>query len=237
MTLFQLTTPSYRSDHEFVRRNPVELIAEYNVPGIICDACGVWASYARLRIARKSHLEEFEGLRYLPAPEWHRSRRRWAQLLKIDPDDLSPGAILGTPTGRCKSAIREDVVHPFPYPGVIWVNDRVRTAFAKARLTGLSMMKVDLSPSRCRKDLWELVAHGRVSRKGATKKRSSVCQICGRPKFGTPKNLVINARSWDGSDFSVLDENDNIMVVSERVATLIAKNEFTNIVAKRLRSR
>lgn len=226
MRFFKLTHPQYRTDAEEEARNPVMYMAPYHLPGVICDACGPWSSSARLRIPPSTGLNEFLGTSFMQVSDWQRARSQWAQTLNVSADELSPGAELGPPMGICKSRINEDTVHPLP--GVVWVTSRVRGVLIMASFTGMSFVGVQLSAS-CEVDMWELVVHGRASRKGSTLETLRLCDICGRTGFPSPKNLSVDEARWDGSDFVIVDDNPNMILVSERVKNTIDASGITNL--------
>jgi hypothetical protein len=235
MTFFWLTHPAYQSDQEFSRRNPVIETAYGHVPGIVCPVCDVWASSARLRMSWSDRVEKVARTNYQAPEEWNRLRTTWARLLRAKLEAVTPGATLGPPSGRCTAAIKEEIVHPFP--GLVWVAPRVRNVFRRAKLTGVSFAKVQLEPKRWQRDVWELVVHGRAWRKGSTARTLRACKVCGREKFPSPTKLDVDVKRWDRSDFFHVDHNPNIVLVTDRVASVIEEHGFTNIVAKPINGR
>lgn len=225
MKIYRLTHPSYYDDWDFMRRNPIESIYTHRVPGIDCEVCGRWAYSKRLRIPLPAESKEFEKIRFLPVAEWRACLDRWSKLLGIPADELEPSTI-GPPVGKCKRRIVEDVVHAGI--GQIWIRERVRDAFLSAGLSGVSFAKVMLN-AKCGVDLWEIVVHGRAWRKGSTPEKALLCEICGRRGFPSPNCLAVDETRWDGSDFFNVDFNENITLVTERVAEVIAANRFTNV--------
>jgi len=235
MSFFKLTHPPYKTDQEFNRRNPVIETSYGHIPGIVCPVCGVWLSSDRLRVSWSARVEKVARTNYQAPDEWSRSRTTWARLLRVEPEVVTPGATLGPPSGRCTAAIEEEVVHPFP--GLVWITRRVRNVFTRAKLTGLSFAKVQLQPKRWQRDVWELVVRGRAWRKGSTAKTLRACNVCGRMKFPSPTKLDVDVRRWDRSDFFHVDHNPNIVLVTERVASVIEEHGFTNLVPWRPGSR
>lgn len=230
MRFFKLTHPRYATDREADKRNPVTTTSSHRIPGISCEECGPWSSSSRLRVNLLSHADIFADITFLPVADWMTARDRWARLLGVDPGVIDPGAKLGLPSGTCRTAITEDVVHPIP--GEIWIATNVRDALAAAGLTGVSLAKVQLSPECDAHDFSELVVHGRAWRQGSTEENLRLCEICGRRGFPSPKNLVVDEARWDGSDFVLLDGNQNIIVVSERTAEVFSANAFTNVITE-----
>lgn len=229
MQFFKLTHPDYGDDEEADRENPVASTATHRIPGISCDVCGPWSSSQRMRVALTSELDEFVGAKFLSVTEWRRARDRWARLLGVDPGLVEPGAKLGPPSGICTAAVSADAVHPIP--GEIWVASCVRDAIAAAGLTGVTFATVQLPPACGKEVLVELVVHGRAWRQGSSEETVRLCEACGRRGFPSPRHLLVDIARWDGSDFVFLDYNPNIVVVTERVAELVASKRFTNLVA------
>lgn len=162
--------------------------------------------------------------------DWMRSRENWARVLGVEAGELAPGAKIGPPTGICTSAIGEDVVHPVP--GEVWINSRVQEVLAGARFTGVAFAKVQVSSECGDVDLAELVVQGRARRKGSTFESLRECEICGRLGFPSPTTLAVDEARWDGSDFVTLDDNPNIIIVTERVASVLESHPFSNVVVE-----
>lgn len=228
MIFYKITHPHYADDEEAGHRNPAVSTATYRVPGISCGSCGPWSSSHRLRVPLPVRLDEFVGVRFLPTEEWRGARDRWAAMLGVDRSLVEPGAKLGPPTGTCTAVVAEDAVHPIP--GEIWVKARVREASSEGRVTGVSFTPVQLPPGCGSKRLWELVAHGRAWRTGSSEETLRACELCGRRAFPSPRQLSVDEARWDGTDFMFLDGNPNLIVVTERVAEIVALGGFTNLV-------
>jgi hypothetical protein len=228
MRFFKLTHPRYSSDREANSRNPVTSKASHRLPGIVCEICGPWSSSLRIRVPFPSQAERFSGTRFVAPRDWQVGREEWAQQLGVPADKLMPGAEIGPPIGVCSGEIHEDAVHPFP--GQIWVKSLVKEAFASIQLDGASFVRVEFVDD-CATELWELVVHGHALRPGSTQE-SLLCDTCGRRGFPSPRNLSVDESRWDGSDFITLDGNPNIVVVTERTASVIRSNEFSNLVVE-----
>ena len=190
----------------------------------------------RLLVPLPPDASEFATVRFLPVPDWLAARARWADALGLDVERVSPGARLGEPSGRpasAKRAVMEDAVHPGP--GVLWVGARLRDELARATLRGVAFAAVELPIGGHAPDLWELVVGGRAWRQGSSEENVRACDVCGRRGFPRPKSLTVDESRWDGSDFFFLDENPNIIVVSERVADVFESNEFSNVLLEPIR--
>lgn len=227
LRFFRLTHPEYATDHEDNARNPVESVGSHMIPGINCKVCGVWSSTDRLRVPIPEAADEFAQIRFLPVEEWSRQRQRWAAVLGVPEQNITPGADIGPPMGVCKRTPKSDAVHPFP--GLIWVTPRVMDEFLAANYSGLSFARVEFSKPLRDVELWEMVVLGRAWREGSTPESLVACEICGRMEFPAPKNIVVDERQWDGSDFFFVDENPSVIVVTERVAEFVATKAFSNL--------
>ncbi len=117
-----------------------------------------------------------------------------------------------------------------PAPGQIWVVDKVRAAIEEAGLCGLGLAEVETN-EKCGVALIELVVHGRGWRSGTTEASLQACALCRRRVFPDPDWMAIDEDRWDGSDFFLVDYNPNIVIVTERVATLLGEGRFSNLTA------
>jgi hypothetical protein len=229
MLFFKLTHPVYASDQDANNRNPILSWASHRIPGILCDICGPWSSSSRLRVPLPSVANEFIGVNFLSVKDWKEASDRWANLLKIDKTLLEPGAVIGQPMGKCIFTPTEDVVHPMP--GQIWISDRVRKVFERENFSGVTFAEVYLTPKCETTSFSELVAQGRARRSISTINNIQICDVCGRRNFPSPNNLILDTTSWDRSDFFLLDNNPNILVVSKRVVDVLNSNGFSNVIA------
>jgi hypothetical protein len=46
--------------------------------------------------------------------------------------------------------------------------------------------------------------------------------------FPGPELLIVDESRWDGADFFHLDRNPNIVIVTERVCTVLTQEHFVN---------
>src|SRR6187431_3300776 len=198
MRFFELTHPTYTTDREEKRRNPVTSNATHHIPGISCEVCGRWSSSSRLRLPSHVVTDEFLGVSVLTVPEWTKARDGWGTRLGVDPALIEPGAELGPPRGTCTRTPTEDVVHPFP--GEVWISDPVVDALKRAALRGVSFAEVQLTGKCGATALSEIVAHGRSWRENSTIESLRLCNLCLREGFPSPENLRVDAARWDRSD-------------------------------------
>lgn len=224
MQFYKLTHPTYITDDQFEFRNPVSTASQLRLPGIECPVCGRWASSNRLRVGVPAGAQPFGPQEFVTPAQWMLGREGWARLLGVSADELAPRAEVGPPMGQCTSEIAEDVVHPMP--GIVWVRRSVREAMNP--LTGVSFADVQLD-GECDAHLAELVIHGRAWRRGSTTESLQLCHVCGRTGFPNPRDLSVDEARWDGSDFITVDDNPNIVIVTERVALVLDAHRFSNV--------
>jgi hypothetical protein len=223
---FQLTHPDYETDLDDDHRNPVRMRTKYQVPGIICPVCGPRSPGGRLRIPVPHDPHEFLGIKFLEIADWNAARERWAGLLGVDADSVLPGSEVGPPVGVCGRPIDEDAVHPFP--GQIWVVERMRQEIVAAGFSGVGFGDVNLEGACGSVVLSEIIASGRAS--SVAPGGTVLCEICERRSPGT-FGASIDESTWDGSDFFHVDENPNAIWISQRVADFFHTNSgrLTNV--------
>ena len=233
MQFYLLTSPREETDWEHYKRNPVEnKRPSYVVPLIVCEECGVWGdggAVLRMESVPPALRDEFSGYPQFPRLEWVANRPRWAKLLGVAEDVLSPAQQVGPPHGELLRSITEDMVHVGV--GAVWCRSRVRDVVLSAGLSGVEFWPVDLvwapkakTRNRPLQELWEVYAIGQAQRPRAADKRP-ICPLCGRRK-GPEGPLEVDA--WDGTDFFHLDGNKQGALVTERVAQLFAEHGFSN---------
>lgn len=238
MRFYRLTHPYYQSDREENAANPVLPMRDVWLPGIICSACGsTWAGSRRLYLpVSDERLRRCLRGGPVPEPRWLElvaAVRRTADL----PNDLKlmPGDVLGRPIAELLATELPDFIHPFP--GQLIVTAEVLGTLQHARLTGLRPVLVESRWSKKIRrapeiipDLYELLVTGGAWRVGIDARAITVCQHCGRTVFPNPDHMVIDEQRWDGSDFFHVDQNPNIVLVSERVCEILADHHFANYV-------
>src|SRR5262245_41822127 len=193
MNFLSLTKPRYTTERESNKRNPARPRVDYAIPYVICDRCGSWSSSERVRVPIPPELAPEFRLgkvnRGMPLQAWLHARDRWAVILGVSIERLTPGAEIGPPRGELLSNQVEDFVHP-SYPGKIWVARSVVEAFRTRRVSGADFVEVETAWSRKVKDapahrvqLWELVVSGHAWRIGSDLERIILCDLCGRTGF------------------------------------------------------
>lgn len=226
MKFFKLGPPK---DSRGRRANPRPIVVRmpYAVPAIECPECGVAIRVAHIRGRLPSDLSEFELGRRLPVREWNRRRDRWASALGVTRDRVVPGATIGPPMGNCVKPMKSDVAWPFP--GLLWVNSRIRDALLSAGGSGFSFSEVKLDGKCGDLRLWEIAVTGHAWRKGMTPESSIECRICGLVAFPEPRRLSVDVDRWDGSDWFTLDYNQSIILVTQKAARVLLKLDVTGL--------
>ena len=250
---YQLTDPEYEDDFESERLNPVWTESSYEIPGFICPNCGHmgFGHHLRIPLPAENALEEFKGTRHVPLDEWRQERPRWAKLLGVALDRVTPCASIGPPEGLLKGMPSADIIHP---SADIWVRTRVMDKLKGIRCTGVEFAKaqfiyrptdpesfcdgvhVDYDPIDLDNlpEYWELTVTGTASREGQDENTITVCDLCGRKKFAPLKNVKIDESRWDGSDFFNIETRHSFVIVTKRVCNALMELGASNYVCKPL---
>jgi len=235
MNFYRFTRKRHETDQAFSRHNPVKIIGKLHIPSQICPNCGTWSSCERLRRVNlhKADVQKFRGYNFLDLQEWLANRPGWAKELGVEEKEIRPGAALGPPLGEVRNVIKEDIVHPFP--GMIWVKENIVTLLKSISPTGVDFIPVELQKKKGLKknielpQLWELYVRGKAWRKGVDPQSIIKCDLCERTEFPHPDILAVDESRWDGSDFFNVDQNPNIIIVTEKVHDILVKNKISNI--------
>lgn len=241
---YRLDSPSYLTDVAMSRTNPCKCTDPVSLPGVYCSACNeIWAGSNRIRtelfvseraedIIQSHKLKRFG----VPLDQFQELCREISSSTKIPLERLRPGAKICPPTGTLRSSKLRDFTHPFP--GLMWVTKQVKTVLESAELKGISFAAVNLrwtgkmkNTSVMIPDLWEVVVNGKAWRQGSDLQTITSCSVCGRMEYrrgGT--DLTVDESRWDGSDFFHVDENPNIVIVTENVTQILSQGNFTNYV-------
>ncbi len=236
MQFFRLTHPDYKADQAHDKTNPVKISTGICLPGIICSECGqTWAGSRRLYLPVS---DPSLRARLRPAPlreaEWMALAQDVRKALNLPEDFLLwPGDDLGTPIAELKSEKIYHFLHPFP--GQLIVRVSVVDALTQAGLTGFRPLRLQVRWSAKKREqsadppiLYELVITGAAWRMESNLERITVCKHCGRTEF--PRWTPIDESRWDGSDLFNIDQNPNMVFVTERACELFAEHHFTNYV-------
>ena len=235
MKFYRLTDYDYETDQAFSRHNPVRVIGNFSIPSLRCPNCIVFASCDRLLNLNLQNvdLQKYRVYQFLDLEEWFAKRPIWAQELGVEEKDIWPATKIGPPLGEVRNVIKEDVVHPFP--GVIWVKENIVKLLKSISVTGVEFVPVELQLKKGLKNsieipqLWELYVRGKAWRKGVEPQSIIKCNLCGRTEFPHPDILAVDESRWDGSDFFNVDQNQNKIIVTEKVHDILVKNKVANI--------
>jgi hypothetical protein len=236
MIFSKLTHPYYVTDQAESAANPIQPVRAIWLPGIICDECGsTWAGSRRLYlpIADTTLWRRLRGAP-LPKDEWEELADTVHTTVGLPYDfDLKPGDVLGSPVAELLSSDIPDFLHPFP--GQLIVRASVVDVLRDAELTGFQPVRVEarwgnrVSPHPAEAPvLYELVVTGSAWRVGSDRYYITACKHCGRAVFPNPDWLIVDEDRWDKSDFFHVDDNPNIVLVTERVCAVLAQYRFTN---------
>lgn len=231
MKFYKFTHPEYGSDYESSDNNPIRMIEDIWIPGIICPACGrTWAGSRRLYLPIEDEtLWRKLSSEPLPLSEWNDLVHKIRTQLKL-PEDyvLKPGDVLGPPIAEILDRNIPDFLHPFP--GQIIVQSKVIEALQRAELSGFRAIQVRTQWSEQEKppELYELLVTGAAWRIDSKEEQIIVCRSCHRTKFPNSDMLSVDQNRWDGSDFFHVDGNPNIVLITERACEILTRNKFTN---------
>lgn len=236
MQFYELTHPDYETDHDHAAANRIQMEQDVFLPGMICPACGPWAGGRRLYLpVGDAGIRDQLGGKPVPPHQWTKLAQGVRAAARLsDSFLLGPGDILGTPRAELLSDTIPDFVHPFP--GQLVVRDVVVTALKEARLTGFEPIRVEVRWSKgfirprptALPVLYELVVTGEAWRVDMDGSQIQLCEHCGRTGFPHPEWLVVDPSRWDGTDFLNVDRNPNIVLVTQRACTTLARAHFSN---------
>jgi hypothetical protein len=117
------------------------------------------------------------------------------------------------------------------------ITDRVRTLLTEAGFTGFETREVYIATSnrltrRARAGpLWELVVTGLGGDADAKSgiRHLYTCRHCGMKRYSSFRNgILIDERSWDGSDFFTVNGYPRFTLVTESVKRLVQDKALTN---------
>lgn len=235
MRFYRLVHPDYESDAMYSRRNPIEWVHQYVVPGTICPLCGAWAGNRHLFIpVEDPKLEKLLKKKPSPIPyeDWRKLFSNPNESLSVPSGFcLQPGDELGKPICKITSNQVSDFV--FPWEGGILITEKTKNIIIESELIGCEFYRVELVDKRNKKGLgkplptiYVLIITGRI------KPPSNVdrCPVCGR--FKANYSVELNVGNWDGNDF-ILDENyPELVFVTERVCSMFKEEGLNNFQCK-----
>ncbi len=231
---YKLTHPVYENDLQDARKaNPVTIKYVYRIPSIICEVCGTWASGgSRIRkVLPDTILTPFNGITFLQRLEWQKKRAKWAETLEVSEEEIRPATKLGLPDIELFYPVTTDFIHAL---GQVFVTDDLASLLKEQKFRGLDFFPFEPVWSKKMKvqkgdppRLWELVITGKAWRVGVTPESLLLCGLCDRKGFPQTRMLIDRDR-WDESDFFNIDENPNIVIVTQKVADFFEKQGFSN---------
>lgn len=241
MKFYRLTVPDYPTDQAYKNANPICMMGDFYVPGILCSVCaeetgGCWASSGRIRvdIPQESHLRQNLTGRTLPVDEWRIFAKQLREELVIPSwIPITPGAHIGLPQGELSCSHVMDFLHPFP--GQIIVREEVIDVLQQSQLTGFQPIPVKVTGSTEITHelsevphLYELLIMGKGWRVDIYEDNIVACDTCKRTIFPEREHTIIDDQRWDNTDFFTIDLNPNIVIVTERVYQVLKQANFSN---------
>lgn len=238
MHYFKLKPPSYASEKERSRENPIEVRSLWSIPGLHCPACGqTWAG------SRKTYLLLNEGVKNSPIAkklvpgvleeqEWVAVTEELKHLLGLPSSYIFwPGDALELP--------RIDVNQLVVPNDFLWsrtfeliVTQKVVDHIVQEGLTGYSVIEpvVRSLVGASSPKLYILAIEGTAWRLGSIIENMTVCQHCKRWKPRANPTPELDIARWDGSDFFNIDMNPNYIYVNERARISLSKLDSKNLV-------
>ena len=222
------------SDWGTRKANPLYQIRDYDVPGINCPVCTIWAGSRRLYIPVRAGAESEWPKGPLSIENWKIAVKKIRSLLKIDTDvELMPGDILGKPKFELLEGTINDLM--FPFPGQVIVTTDVATALQQSSLQGAELMPIEIvkakgNNSTYASPLFELRVKGYGWRKGVDESQLNSCPLCGRtqnPKWKGGLEPLDETR-WDGTDFFNVDHNPNVVAITSKAKEFLEQHQFSN---------
>jgi hypothetical protein len=113
------------------------------------------------------------------------------------------------------------------------ITDMIADLFEKQRLTGYKLREVDISNKVLPFKLWEIVVIGRANiHSDSGMKVIYQCEHCGLVMHGASNEstgIIIDKKTWDGSDFFELEESRRVVFVTEKVKKVIDDHKLTGV--------
>lgn len=235
MRFFKLGHPDYESDTIYSRKNPIEWVHQYVVPGAICPLCGAWAGNRRLFIpVEDTKLEKLLKKKPFPIPldEWNELFNNPVENFDVAPGfRFEPGDELGKPTGKITSNQVSDFI--FPWEGGILVTEKTKDIIIESKLTGCQFSRINLIDKRGKKEpgqplpnIYVLIVTGRIKQPVNVDQ----CAVCGR--FKANYSIKLDEDSWDGNDFLIDENYPELVFVTERVCVIFKEKGLKNFQCK-----
>jgi len=250
MVFFHLNWPKYASDAEMEARNccfsdPTETLS---VPGVQCPYCRTTWAMSGGRLVTDTSLsfslrEQLAKPRVETLDEHYRIVQQLRQELDLSPSDrVLPGTDIDQLAVWCNCT---ESIQDFMWDvGSFVVSQRVVDTLVAARLTGYRVYPVRITNAEEiaveLPRLYRLIVVGQGGPMAAEAglRMVSECSKCGYRqyedvywgRYGPNKfhGLYVDPETWDGSDFFTFDDWPTIIIVTEKVRSVLASAGCSN---------
>jgi hypothetical protein len=238
MRFYHLIHPDYFDDYEFERQNPFDILHEFSVPGIACDACGeLWFNVAsRLPVDLPNESLLWDELKK-PNLKLSDHNLLRVQFEKETGIQIEPSVFPGARFGKLSFKIRKPITSKFLWcwePGTVFVTEEIATVLQSEKVTGCLFYPVKVAKAEAEiPDIFELVVIGEA---GYAAKKSNIsvinrCESCGRIEYSKISNGIhVDQVNWDGTDICKIKEYPTYVLVSEKVKQVLDSSDFTNFI-------
>ena len=216
------------SDYDDVLNNI--LLHDLNLlPGVFCPVCSeTWSSFDRIRVKlpRDPHIRKMVNIPPVDLDVFQNYASIVSSSLSIPIIRITPGCEIGLPNASINKPYSIDIIELFS--GIFWVNQNVKELVEHHNLTGIRFVNVTISDCNQSHKIYEIDVFGAAWRVGSTPQNIIICKNFSRKTFHKTKD-VIDTDHWDGSDFFCVDQNPNILFVTERVCDIFDKYHLRNL--------
>jgi hypothetical protein len=236
-----MTHPEYETDRADERANNVNL-KMLSFPGIECSACGqIWGGSRFMNWpVPKRNIRSFQNEWPIRSEDWFRLRDDYLDEVNLPKETLIlPGDRIGIGSAKISSPKISDVI--FPLIGVFLFGERAASVLQNSGFRGAELLKIPVSFSSKKcidiepPVLYQLRVTGKARNVGSPDSDTVVCDVCHRSiSKHTTRVREVDESRWDGSDIFNMDENENMVFVTERVREALLTAQLNNVVFKEL---
>jgi hypothetical protein len=240
--LYELSHPDYESDQERDYANPVEVVNEISMPGVVCDVCGeTWSCTASRSLVELEPgsplLAQIKREECVPLARLLSMKSQFEhETGAIIPIGQFPGLRIGRLTVRIKRKISCAFVWPW-WPICALVTADIATLLHSAGMTGYILYPVEIVAGKFDgPPLFEIVPTSEMRYTTVPQEDvvPAVCNGCGRWQAPRYVNSVIklDSSSWDGSDIMTIEHYHTYILASQRFKDLLEEHKFANYVCR-----
>ena len=179
-----------RSDYHDVLNN-ITLHDLNLLPGVFCPVCSeTWSSCDRIRVKlpRDPHMRKMFNISPVDLDVFQNYASIVSSSLSIPIDRITPGCEIGLPNASINKPYAIDVIELFP--GIFWVNQKVKELVEHHNLTGIRFINVAISDCNPSHNIYEFDVFGAAWRVGSTPQNIIACKNCSRKIFHKTKDVI-----------------------------------------------